>query len=636
MGFIVNEEIKEQLKSVPQEPGVYLMKDKAGDIIYVGKSKNLKNRLSSYFRAIDSHLPKVKTMVINVSTFEYILTDTEVEALILEANLIKKHLPRFNILLKDDKSYPYIVVTSGEAFPRVMMTRQFHKNTHKYFGPYTSSEDVRIALDVIQTLYPIRECNRVINDKIQRPCLNYHIGRCAGVCNHKISKEDYGTYIKDIIRFLNGDKEHLLKQLEHDMQKSALEMNFEHAAELRDQISALRGLNEKQKAFQPNEVNQDYIGFYSHEENTCVMVFQVRNGKIDGRESYILTNAAAAGDADILTAFIKQYYSASTFVPKEIYLSHALVDSDVYSTWLTKLTGTKVHISSPLKGDKKQTILLVQKNAKEYMLKFQKSIKRDSQIKAEAESELRTLLGFPDNVPLSRIEAFDISNIMGVYSVGSMVVYENGLKKRSDYRRYKIKTIEGANDYGSMQEVLYRRFKRALEERDIAHHAGVNTKGHNHLPDLVLIDGGKGHVNAVQDVMNALKLDVPVAGMVKDSQHKTHDLYFDGELKQLKAYKKAFRLVYDIQEEVHRFAIEYHRSLRSKEMTHSILDDISGVGPTRRRALLAFFGSVESISKASLDALEQAKGIDKKTAKNVFDFFHNNSESSENSKNKSV
>lgn len=621
-GFQVKEHIKEQLRTLPQLPGVYIMKDNRGEIIYVGKSKNLKNRVSSYFRGFNSHAPKVQTMVINIQEFEYIITDSEMEALILEANLIKKHLPRFNILLKDDKMYPFIVISLGERFPRVFMTRQVPKGNFKVFGPYTGVEQVKLTLEVIQTIFPIRECSKKITDKIDRPCLNYHIGRCAGACNHMVTDEVYNTYIQNIIRFLNGDKEWLIQELTEKMLHHAEKMNFESAAEYRDKIAALRSLNEKQKAIQNNGKNQDYISAFSFEERTCVMLFQVRNGKIEGRESFNLINADAADISESISSFMMQYYAGSDQVPGEIYVSHEIEDMDVYADWLSKLSGHKISLSVPVRGEKKKIIELVQKNAKEYIMKFQDRIDKEIEYRNVAEAELKELLGFPENLGIKRIEAFDISNTFGVYSVGSMVVFEDAKKKKSDYRRYRVKTIEGPNDYGSMQEVLYRRYKRGLEELEMAAESGVDVGKFGVLPDLILIDGGKGHVNAALDVLNALKLYIPVAGMVKDDFHKTDDLLYEGERRGLKNSKTAFKLVYEIQEEVHRFAIEYHKSLRSKEMTHSILDEIDGIGEKRRIELLRHFKSVDAIQAATLEELKSVTGMNVKSALAVYEFFH--------------
>lgn len=622
--FKVKESIKEQLKTVPHQPGIYIMKDAQGTIIYVGKSKDLKNRVSSYFRGFNSHAPKVQTMVINVNEFEYIMTDNEVEALILEANLIKKNLPKFNILLKDDKMYPYIVITTNERFPRVFMTRQLPKGNVKVFGPYTSVEQVRITLDVIQSIFPVRECSKKITDKVDRPCLNFHIGRCAGACNHVISDEAYEGMIKEIVRFLNGEKDWLVQRLQADMLKAAEEMAFEKAATIRDQIAALKSLDEKQKIIQNNEKNQDFISVYSFEEKTCVMLFQVRNGKIDGRETYNLVNAEDDLPGEILSSFILQYYSGIDQIPSEIYVSDDIERIEPLAEWLSKLNARKVTLSVPQKGEKKKMIDLVSKNAKEYIMKFQDRIEKELTFKNESEYELKELLGFPENLPINRIEAFDISNISGVYSVASMVVFENGKKKRSDYRRFKVKTIEGPNDYGSMQEIVYRRYKRGLEEQQMAAETGISTQKFNVLPDLILIDGGKAHVNAVLDVMNALKLYIPVAGMVKDDFHKTDDLYYDGEKKGLKQCRNAFKLVYEIQEEVHRFAIEFHKSLRSKEMTHSLLDEIQGVGEKRRISLLKHFKTIENIRDASVEALCEVPGMNRRVADVIYNYFHEN------------
>ena len=619
--FHVKPHIKEQLKTLPQLPGIYIMKDVSGEVIYVGKSKSLKNRVSSYFRGFNTHMPKVQTMVINIEDFDYIITDNEMEALILEANLIKKHLPRFNILLKDDKMYPYILITTSERFPRVMMTRQIPKGNNKVFGPYTSAEHVRLALEVIQTLFPIRECSKKITDKVDRPCLNYHIGRCAGACNQMISDADYDVYIQQIIDFLNGDKEWLIKKLNDEMLSAAENMAFEKAAEIRDKISALRALSIKQKAMQNSGKNQDYLATFRHEARACVMLFQVRDGKIEGRETFSLLNAEATDEKELLSSFIKQYYSGIDQVPSEIYLSNEIDEMPLYSAWLSKLAGYKVGFMVPLKGEKKKTIDLVAKNAKEYIMKFQERIDKEIAYKNASEAELRELLGLADNLKLDRIEAFDISNISGVYSVGSMVVFEGAKKKRNDYRRYRVKTVEGPNDYGSMQEIIYRRYKRGLEEQQLLEETGIKGNKFNALPDLILVDGGKGHVNAVLDIMNALGLYIPVAGMVKDDYHKTDDLLYDGERCGLKNMRNAFKLVYEIQEEVHRFAIEYHKSLRSKEMVYSILEEIEGVGEKRRIALLKHFKTIEAIKNATLDELIGAEGITRVVAERILKYF---------------
>lgn len=619
--FVVKEHIKEQLKRLPHTPGVYIMKDHEGEIIYVGKSKNLKNRVSSYFRGFDAHVPKVQTMVINIAEFEYFITDTEVEALILEANLIKKHLPRFNILLKDDKMYPYIVVTVEETFPRVIMTRNF-SGKGKHFGPYISTDQVRKTLEVIQSIFPLRECSKKITSKIDRPCLNFHIGRCAGACNHAITKDAYRLYVDQVLQFLNGDRDWLISDLNQQMLKAAETLNFEKAAEIRDKINALNALNEKQKAIQANDKNQDFIAFYNFEDRTCVMLFQIRGGKIEGRESHNISNALGMSASDILTSFITQYYSGALMIPKEIYLSDEIEMKELYSEWLTKLLGTKVEIYIPQKGEKKKLIDLVSKNAKEYIIKFQEKIDKEIRFRESAENELKDVLGMPQNIKIRRLEAYDISNTSGVYSVGSMVVFEDGKKKRSDYRRYRIKTIEGANDYGSMQEVLYRRFKRGLEEQNFASENGIGEGKFIHFPDVILIDGGKGHVNAVQDVLNALKIDIPCVGMVKDDYHKTEDLYFQGTLCGLKQKNNAFKLIYEIQEEVHRFAIEYHKSLRSKEMTASILDEISGIGEKRKISLLKKFGSIDKLRTASVVEIAEVEGISDSIAEKVYTYFH--------------
>jgi len=613
--------IKEQLKKLPEKPGVYLMKDKNNHIIYVGKSKNLKNRVSSYFRGFNSHTTKVQTMVVNIVEFEYIITDTEMEALILEATLIKKHQPRFNILLRDDKTYPYIKVTLNERFPRVIKTRRLLKDKAKYFGPYTDVDAVNKTIDTINRVYPIRKCNRNLNKNNERPCLNFHIGQCLGPCKGDVSHEEYMEVIEEIIQFLSGKYEMLIPKIEAKMNAAAQILNFEKAVLYRNQLEAIQRLKVKQKVVTTSDVNQDIISWAREMGQTCIMLFFVRSGKLLGNDKFILEDTEADSIEEILASFLIQHYSGTPFIPKEVILSDAPADQQLIEDWLTQKADYRVKVIVPQRGDKKQVADLVRKNAEEYIDKFKEQIEVDKYKRQLIRDNLEDLL--QTGKPIRRIEAYDISNIYGVLSVGSMVVYENGKKKRSDYRRFKIKTIEGANDYGSMMEILFRRFRRGLEELDDLKNTGVDKGRFSVFPDLLLIDGGKGHVNSVLDVLKALKLDIPVAGMVKDNKHKTDRLYYNGDMVNIKSKPEVYRYVASIQEEVHRFAIEYHRTLRNKQMTYSVLDEIPGIGKTRRTNLMKHFKSIDNISQATVEEILEVDGINKKVAESIHDYFNN-------------
>lgn len=612
-------DIKEQLKKLPEKPGVYLMKDKNGNIIYVGKSKLLKNRVSSYFRGFNSHAPKVQTMVVNIKEFEYIVTDTEMEALILEQTLIKKYQPRFNIALKDDKQYPYIKVTISEDFPRVFMTRKFYKDKNLYFGPYTNVYAVKKTLESIHKVYPIRKCNKRLKKSGDRPCLNFHIKQCIGPCKGDVKKESYREYIDEIILILKGKQEAFVSFLESKMKEEAIKLNFEKAAEYRDLITGMNSLTEKQKVISTPDVNQDIIGLYSYEDRTCIMIFYVRDGKIFGRDQYIIENTEEVLPADIIYDFMAQYYSGVEKFPKDILVSSAPTDNELIEQWINIRSNHKVNLIVPKIGEKKKLINMVVDNAKEYLRNFESKIDDDLKKKNDIKKMLEEKLELDD---IYRIEAYDISNIYGVFSVGSMVVYENYKKKTSDYRRFKVKTIEGSNDYGSMQEVLFRRFSRGIEEREKYEKNGMNLdQKFNLFPDVLFIDGGVGHVNSVIDVLNALKLYIPVVGMVKDDKHRTDRLYYNGDYIVIKDSPDLYKFVYAVQEEVHRFAIDHHKSLRTKSMTHSILDDIDGVGAVRRKNLMIKFKTIDKIKKATIEELAETDGINKSVAKKIFDYF---------------
>lgn len=613
--------IKEQLKKLPEKPGVYLMKDKNHHIIYVGKSKNLKNRVSSYFRGFNSHAAKVQTMVVNITEFEYIITDTEMEALILEANLIKKHQPRFNILLRDDKTYPYIKVTINEKFPRVVKTRRLLKDKAKYFGPYTDVDAVNKTIDTINRVYPIRKCSRNLEKNNERPCLNFHIGQCLGPCKGDVHHDEYLEVIDEIIQFLSGKYETLIPNIENKMKAAAEILNFEKAAMYRNQLEAIQRLQVKQKVVTTSDVNQDIISWARGMDQTCIMLFFVRNGKLLGNEKFILEDTESDTIGEILSSFLIQHYSGTPFIPKEVILSDPSDDMQLIEDWMSQKSDYRVKLLVPQRGEKKKVANMVKKNAEEYIEKFKEQIEVDKYKRKLIRDDLEDLL--QTGKPIRRIEAYDISNIYGVLSVGSMVVYEDGKKKRSDYRRFKVKTIEGANDYGSMMEILFRRFRRGLEELEEMKKTGVDNGRFSVFPDLLLIDGGKGHVNSVLEVLNALKIDIPVAGMVKDDKHKTDRLYYNGHMVNIKSKQEVYRYVASIQEEVHRFAIEYHRSLRNKQMTYSVLDDIPGIGKTRRTNLMKHFKSIDNIRQATVEELLEVSGINQKVAEAIHDYFNN-------------
>lgn len=669
------ETIKAQVKKVPEKPGVYLMKDKWGNVIYVGKAKRLKQRVSSYFRALNSHAPKVRSMVAVVEEFEYILTDSEMEALILEQTLIKQYKPKFNILLRDDKQYPYIKVTVDEAFPRLIMTRQLSRDKARYFGPYTSAEAVRRTIEALQEIYPIRKCNRRLERMDDRPCLNFHIRKCLGPCQGTVHQDEYRLMIDEILKFLGGKTDFLRDKLSLEMKTAAAALEFEKAAALRNQVMAIDQLMERQKVVYESDVSQDVIGSFATENRICIMIFTVRGGKMIGKEEYVFEEEYLQEPEALLDDFILQYYANVTEFPKEIVVERLPEDVELLEAFLAKKAAFRIKMTAPQRGDKIKLLELVRENAREYLEKFEERILREREKSDQIETALRDMLGLKGRI--RRIEAYDISNIYGVLSVGSMVVYEDGKKKPRDYRRFKVKTIEGANDYGSMQEILFRRFRRGLEEQaaldalveaqdsgessgkddddwsrtadsdvdvltaDRAAESGESYKGKfgrrggagsvanskfSHFPDLILIDGGKGHVSAVLDVMKALGLELEIAGLVKDDYHRTDQLYYRGNFYAIRTQPELYRFLAGIQEEVHRFALEYHKTLRSKNMTQSLLDEIDGVGEKRRLRLMQYFKSIDKIREATVEELAKVDGMNRRTAQKVYDYFHGTSE----------
>lgn len=614
-----------QLKVLPDKPGVYLMKNALGEVIYVGKAKVLKNRVRQYFQNSKNHSEKVKAMVKHIAEFEYIVTDSEMEALILECNLIKKYRPRYNILLKDDKHYPFIKVTINDDFPRVFMTRILAKDGSKYFGPYTDVNAIYETIELIKSIFPIRTCKRLIkqNGEKVRPCLNYHIGLCNAPCGGYISKEEYGNVIKDITDLLAGKDKDILKKLKEQMEEAAENLEFEKAAALRDKITALQKVTEKQKIVTGNFADEDFINIYSDEKDTCIQVFFLRAGKITGREHFTVENTEDTDKKEIVTNFVKEFYGGTAYVPKTIYVPD-IEDIELLEQWLGMKRGSKVIIRIPQKGEKKETLSLVEKNAKMTLEHFKLKFVQDKKVYKSSLQELCNILNLED-IP-HRIEAYDISNIQGVDSVGTMVVFEEGRAKNSDYRRFKINTVKGANDYDSMKEILTRRFQHGLDElkgiqeRKIELSAGKFSV----FPDLILMDGGKGQVNVALGVLKELDINIPVCGMVKDDKHNTRGLIYNNEELFINKHSDVMRLVTRIQDEVHRFAITYHRTLRNKRVLHSILEDIPSIGDKRRKELLKKFGSIENIKKASFTELVDTPSIDKKAAESIIEYFGNN------------
>lgn len=613
------------LKNLPDKPGVYLMKNSLGEVIYVGKAKILKNRVKSYFQNSKNHSEKVRVMVKNISEFEYIVTDSEMEALILECNLIKKYSPKYNILLKDDKFYPFIKITIKDDYPRVFVTRNFAKDGSKYFGPYTNGAAVYETINLIYKIFPLRTCKLAIreNGEKVRPCLNYHIKKCFGPCGGHITKEEYGKMISDIIDVLSGKETYVTKMLKDEMERAAEELEFEKAAALRDKILSIEAIVEKQKIFKTMEGDEDFINIEQDEKDSCIQVFFSRDGKIIGREHFIFENTANEGIGEIIEEFIATFYGGTAKVPKTIFVPE-INELELMEEYLTIKRGSKVWIKVPQKGQKKDMLEMVKNNAQITLEKFKDKYLKDKELNRVSLLELQELLSL-DEWP-SRIEAYDISNIQGVDSVGTMIVFEEGRAKNSDYRRFKIKTVKGANDYDSMREILTRRFNhgldeiKAIQQRDLKLSAGKFST----FPDLIMMDGGKGQVNIALEVLKSLNIDIPVCGLVKDDKHQTRGIVYNNKELIINRGSNLMQLIRRIQDEVHRFAITYHRSLRDKRTLHSILDDIPNVGEKRRRALLMKFGSVDNIKKATIEELLDTQSIDKKSAQSIYNYFNGN------------
>ncbi len=620
-------DIQEELKKLPDRPGVYLMHDKNDTIIYVGKAVSLKNRVRQYFRASHREGIRKDQMVSLIDRFEYIITDSELEALVLECNLIKEHRPKYNILLKDDKTYPYIKVTLGETYPRVLFSRQMKKDKSQYFGPYTSAGAVKDTIELIRKLYQLRTCNRQLprDTGKDRPCLNYHIHQCQGPCQGYISPEDYRVQIKKALDFLNGNYKPILEELEQKMQAASAEMDFEKAMEYRDLIDSVRQVSQKQKVTNSDGEDKDIIALAKDDRDAVVQVFFIRDGRLIGREHFYVTIDVGNTTQQILTSFLKQFYAGTPFIPKEIMLQTAIEESDVIAQWLSSKRGQKVSIRVPQKGMKEKLVDLAQKNARLVLNQDKERLKREEGRTIGAMKEIAKILDLPG---VSRVEAYDISNTNGFESVGSMVVYEKGKPCRSDYRKFKLRTVAGPDDYASMHEVLTRRFTHGMEERkerakkELEDAYGSFTK----FPDLIMMDGGRGQVNIALQVLDELHLSIPVCGMVKDDFHRTRGLYFHNQELPIDKNSEGFKLITRIQDEAHRFAIEYHRSLRSKEQVHSVLDDISGIGPARRKALMRYFQSIDAIRSATVEQLCEADSMNEKAALSVWQYFHTQTE----------
>lgn len=615
-------DIEEELKKLPAQPGVYIMHDAKDEIIYVGKAVSLKNRVRQYFQSSRNKTAKIEQMVSRIVRFEYIITDSELEALVLECNLIKEHQPRYNTMLKDDKAYPYIKVTVSEEYPRVMFSRTMTKDKNKYFGPYTSAGAVKDTIDLIHKLYRLRTCSRSLPKDIgkDRPCLNYHIKQCDAPCQGLISREQYGQSVSQALEFLNGRYEGILNLLEEKMADAAGRMDFEKAIEYRELLSSVKQVAQKQKITSSSIEDRDIIAMAKDETDAVVQVFFVREGKLIGRDHFHVTVGTAENNQQILTSFVKQFYSGTPFVPRELWVQTELEDMEIISRWLEAKRGQKVKIVVPKKGQKERLVELAEKNAALVLSQDKEKIKKEELRTVGAMNQVGSLIGL-DRV--RRIEAYDISNTSGLESVGSMIVYEDGKPKRSDYRKFKIRTVKGPNDYASMKEVLTRRFSHGLEEAQSLKEKGMDKAlgSFTRFPDLIMMDGGRGQVNIALEVLKELQLEIPVCGMVKDDNHRTRGLYYNNAEVPIDKHSEGFRLITRIQDEAHRFAIEYHRSLRGKGQVKSILDDIPDIGPTRRRALMRQFKSLEAVKDAAVEELEQVPGMNRKAAESVYRFF---------------
>jgi excinuclease ABC subunit C len=615
-------DFEEELKKLPASPGVYLMRDYRDQIIYVGKAISLRNRVRSYFRESTTKSSKIQKMVSLITRFEYIITDSELEALVLENNLIKEHNPRYNTMLKDDKTYPYIKVTIQDEYPRIFVTREMKKDRAKYFGPYTDVQAVRETIDLINSIFMLRTCNRNLPRDIgkERACLNYHIKQCTAPCQGYVTMEQYQKQVEEALDFLNGNYQGVIKGLEEKMKHASEQMEFEEAIQYREQIQNIKKVTQKQKITDYNSEDKDVIGLCADDEDAVVQVFFIRNGKLIGREHFHMTRVSEESTGLILNSFIKQFYAGTPYIPKELMIQEVIEEAELVEQWLSTRRGSKVSIRVPQKGGKEKLVDLARRNAELVLKSDKERLKREEGRTIGAMKELAGLIGIEK---AERIEAFDISNISGFANVGSMVVFEKGKAKRSDYRKFKMKSIEGPDDYGCMKEVLERRFLHGLKEKDELKQKELDeTLGSfSKFPDLILMDGGKGQVHVCEQVLSELHIYVPVCGMVKDDRHRTRGLLYQNQEVEIEKHSEGFKLVTRIQDEAHRFAIDYHRALRSKGQVKSILDDIPGIGDARRKALMRHFSSLEDIKAASVEDFIKIEGFNRKAAENIIKFF---------------
>lgn len=619
-------DFQEELKKLPHSPGVYIMHDKHDTILYVGKAKDLHNRVRSYFRANVGRGPWIDRMISLIAYFEYIVTDSELESLVLENNLIKEHRPKYNTMLVDDKTYPYIKVTVSEDYPRIMMTRQMKKDKSRYFGPYTSASAVKDTIELINKLYKLRTCNKAIhegNKPNERPCLNYHIGQCVAPCQGNISKEAYGEQVAQALEFLNGNFGTIIKELEQKMNEQSMNLEFEEAAKTRDLLGSVKQIAQKQKITHSDAEDKDVIAIAIMEGDAVVQVFFIREGKLIGREHFYMKGVEGRQEGEVLGEFVKQFYAGTPFIPKEIMLQYPIEDLELLESWLSERRGSRTYIRNPKIGTKEKLVELAAKNAAIVLQQDKDRIKREEGRTIGAVKEIGEIIGLDKIV---RMEAFDISNISGFENVGSMVVFEHGKPKKSDYRKFKIKTVSGPDDYACMREVLTRRFTHGIEES-----ASLRLKGEdeeygsfNRFPDLLMMDGGRGQVNIALEVLKELRLDIPVCGMVKDDNHRTRGLYYNNVELPIDTHSEGFKLITRIQDEAHRFAIEFHRSLRSKDQVHSVLDNIPGVGPSRRKVLMKYFETIDDIKNATVEQLMEVPEIPSNIAESIYSFFNGN------------
>ena len=616
--------IEEELAKLPDSPGVYIMHDAKDAIIYVGKALSLRHRVRQYFQPSHNEGIKKAQMVKQIAYFEYIVTDSELEALVLECNLIKEHRPKYNTMLRDDKTYPYIKVTLGEVYPRVLFSRQIKKDKSKYFGPFTSATAVKDTIDLVQKIYHLRTCNKKFPDSFgkERPCLNYHMKQCPGVCTGNVSPEVYAKSVEGALSFLNGSYQPVIQMLEEKMQDAAEHMEFEKAAEYRDLLSSVNACMQKQKITNANEADdKDIVAVAQKGEDAVIQVFFVRSGKLIGREHFFMNVRLEETEPEIVAGFLQQFYGGTPVIPKEIHLQHPIPEQDVVEEWLSSKKGQRVYLKTPQKGLKNKMVELAEKNAALVLEQDRERMKKEEGRTIGALREIANLLGM-DNI--NRMEAFDISNINGFQTVGSMVVFEKGKPLRSDYRKFKLKTVTGPDDYGSMREVLTRRFTHGLQERDERKEKGMEESlgSFSKFPDVIMMDGGRGQVNICQEVLSELGIHIPVCGMVKDDHHRTRGLYFGNVEIPIDKSSEGFHLITRLQDEAHRFAIEYHRSLRLKSQVHSFLDDVEGIGPARRKALMKRFESAEDMAKATLEELADTPSMDVRSATALYDYLH--------------